>query len=308
MLESQNQPSYWREKGGGSRAALETSAGAAHSLRVKDWTFQSEPLEPPGTKISMWGRRRGWKKQLGCEVTSVWDCSGVPRCPGWDLPLLHPMPAPHPWQTPSISAAAFTFRYFWNLFLCILWGTIRKQAESGKAIFPCWVSGNCAGTQDIPNTSRYNKALNPTTVIQKKNTFCTRSLLAQFPLFYNKPPQLINLSQLKINFLTAGSEALHPSTPPVYFGWTLPEPEFHMSGSGGSSVAAFPLKSKCKACRNLRALPVPRGCAEPPWGCQYIFCWLSYGLWAPASIITNGATKHPNSPFSEVVRGLHHSS
>lgn len=47
-------------------------------------------------------------------------------------------------------------------------------------------------------------------------------------------------------------------------------------------ASIFPLKSKCKACRNPwlclpHALPVPRGCAEPLWGCQNIFCWPSCG-------------------------------
>lgn len=151
------------------------------------------------------------------------------------------------------------------------------------------------------------KALKRTTVIQKKNTFCTRFLLAH-PLPTSKSPQSINLSQLKTNSLIAENEAPpHPSTYPM-IPWVNPArpSEFHKPNSGGSSVAAFSLNSNLQSLQ--KAMETSATCIactlEDMQNLTEVvstflltkLCMI-YGLQIPAKVVTNGTTRNPDVSF-----------
>lgn len=157
--------------------------------------------------------------------------------------------------------------------------------------------------KDIPNTSRYNKALKSTTLNQKIPSTLDFIWLIPSILQSNKSHRWINIPRLKTNSLIEKTRHPHPR-----YSFINPATSsgFYKAHFGGSSVAQFPCN------RNLQSLQkdmeTPATCIASTLGnmqkltdvvSMSLLTKLSmiYGLQVPAKAMANETTRNLDVSF-----------
>lgn len=152
--------------------------------------------------------------------------------------------------------------------------------------------------------SRYKKALTHTQQSSKWKIPFAPDFFWLHPLpTTGKPPQSINLSQLKTNALTA-VKMKHPLPSTSWVNPASPS-EFHKPNSGGSWVA-FSLNSNLQSLQKV--METSAVCIASTMGdmqnlTEVVSTFLLtklcmiYGLQVPAKVMTNGTTSNPDVSF-----------